>query len=326
LTLEELRVSLEAGKLLPAYLIAGEEPLQRDDALAALREHVLAGAPADFNLDRLDAAAISPAELIDALRTLPVMARHRLVELREPDAPRAAGRGLGEALSAMIEELGRDGASVLVVIAARVDRRTRWVRAMGESATVRCDPPRGRREIAAFIRSEAKRQGVPLAKGVAERLGERVGAQPLLLRQEIAKLSLLAGPQNEVTLEHVVAAAVDVAEEPVWDLTDAIGDGRGADAVTLLARLARGGAAPPLVLGALAAHFRRLLRLRGGGSLGVPPFVRQKLESQAQRYTESRLVACLGAIHEADLALKGSSPLPPQLSLERLVIGLSARS
>jgi DNA polymerase-3 subunit delta len=326
LTPEELRASLEAGSLLPVYLVAGEEPLQRDEALAALRAHVLAGAPADFNLDRLEAASISPAELIDALRTLPVMARRRLVELREPDAPRAAGRGLGEALAAQIGELARGSASVLVVIAAKVDRRTRWVRAVGDAATVRCDPPKGRREIAAFIRSEAKRQGVSLAKGVAERLGERVGAQPLLLRQEIAKLSLLAGSEREVTLDHVVAAAVDVAEEPVWDLTDAIGDGRGADAVALLARLARGGAAPPLVLGALAAHFRRLLRLRGGGSLGVPPFVRQKLESQAQRYTESRLVACLGAIHETDLALKGSSPLAPQLSLERLVIGLSARS
>jgi DNA polymerase-3 subunit delta len=322
----ELRASLAAGHLLPAYLIAGEEPLQREDALAALREHVLAGAPADFNLDRLDAASSSPAELGDLLRTLPVMARRRLVELREPEASRASGRGFGEALVGLIEELGQGGTSVLVVIAAKVDRRLRWVRAMGESATVHCDPPRGRREVVSFIRAEAKRQGVSLAKSVPERLADRIGAQPLILRQEIAKLSLLAGPGCEVTPEHVVAAAVDVAEEPVWDLTDAIGDGRGADAVALLARLARGGAAPPLVLGALAAHFRRLLRLRGGGSVGVPPFVRQKLEGQAQRYTESRLVACLGAIHETDLALKGASSLAPQLSLERLVIGLSARS
>jgi hypothetical protein len=118
-----------------------------------------------------------------------------------------------------------------------------------------------------------------------------------------------------------VAAAVDVAEEPVWDLTDAIGDGRGADAVALLARLARGGAAPPLVLGALATHFRRLLRLRSGGNLGLPPFVRRKLEAQAQRYTESRLVACLGAIHETDIALKGSrllgAPAQPRTPRDR---------
>ena len=49
------QVELAAGSLRPAYLIAGEEPLQRDEALAALREHVLAGAPVDFNLDRLEA-------------------------------------------------------------------------------------------------------------------------------------------------------------------------------------------------------------------------------------------------------------------------------
>lgn len=323
MTLEELRAELAAGTLRPAYLLAGEEPLQRDEALAALRARVLAGAPVDFNLDRLDGVATTRAELIDALRTLPVMAPRRLVELREPEAPRAAGRGLAEALASVVEELQRGSASVLVVLAAKIDRRTRWVRAVGEAATIQCDAPRGRRELVAFIRGEAKRQAVSLAKGVPERLAERIGAQPLLLRQEIAKLSLLVEGKSEVTLEHVVAACIDVAEEPVWDLTDAIGAGHGADALVLLARLARGGAAPPLVLGALASHFRRLLRVRGGGSVGVPPFVRQKLESQAQRYSEARLVACLGAIHETDLALKGSGALPPQLALERLVIGLS---
>ena len=325
MTLEELRAELAAGTLRPAYLLAGEEPLQRDEALAALRARVLAGAPVDFNLDRLDGVATTRAELIDALRTLPVMAPRRLVELREPEAPRAAGRGLAEALASVVEELQRGSASVLVVLAAKIDRRTRWVRAVGEAATIQCDAPRGRRELVAFIRGEAKRQAVSLAKGVPERLAERIGAQPLLLRQEIAKLSLLVEGKSEVTLEHVVAASIDVAEEPVWDLTDAIGAGHGADALVLLARLARGGAAPPLVLGALASHFRRLLRVRGGGSVGVPPFVRQKLESQAQRYSEARLVACLGAIHETDLALKGSGALPPQLALERLVIGLAGK-
>jgi DNA polymerase-3 subunit delta len=323
LTPEELRAELAAGTLRSSYLIVGEEPLQRDEARAALREHVLAGAPADFNFDRLEGASTTPAQLIDALRTLPVMAEHRLVELREPESTRAAGRGLAEALATLVEELARGSRSVLVVVAAKADRRTRWVRSVGEAASVHCDPPRGRRELVAFIRAEAKRQQVALAKEVPEQLAERIGAQPLLLRQEIAKLSLLAGAQREVTREHVVAAAVDVAEEPIWDLTDAIGDGRGAEALALLARLARGGAAPPLVLGALASHFRRLLRLRGGDRLAVPPFVRQKLEAQAQRYSESRLVACLGAIHETDLALKGSGALPPGMALERLVIGLA---
>jgi DNA polymerase-3 subunit delta len=325
-TVEELRAELARGTLRPVYLLIGEEALSRDDALAALREAVLAGGPADFNLDRLEGESATPAELIDAVRTLPVMAQRRLVLLREPEAPRAAGRGLPDALAALVAEAGGQASTVLVVIAAKADRRTRWVKAIGDAACVRCEPPRGRRELVAFVAAEAERQGLRLERGVAERLGERIGPLPLLLRQELVKLALLAGEKRKLTLEHVSVGAIDVAEEPVWELTDAIGDGRGAEALELLARLARGGAAPPLVLASLAGHFRRLLRVKAGESPALPPFVRQKLEAQARRYTETRLVACLGAIHETDLALKGAGALLPALALERLVIGLSAPS
>ena len=78
-----------------------------------------------------------------------------------------------------------------------------------------------------------------------------------------------------------------------------------------------------MLLGSLASHFRRLLRLRSGGSVAGAPFVRRKLERQAGRYTPTRLLACLRAIHETDTALKGEGALGPELALERLVIGLS---
>jgi hypothetical protein len=35
------------------------------------------------------------------------------------------------------------------------------------------------------------------------------------------------------------------------------------------------------------------------------------------------LLTCLAAIHETDTALKGAGALPPDLALERLVVGLS---
>jgi DNA polymerase III delta subunit len=55
----------------------------------------------------------------------------------------------------------------------------------------------------------------------------------------------------------------------------------------------------------------------------APPFVRRKLDGQARRYGPRRLEACLRAIHETDLALKGAGPLRPELALERLVLGLA---
>ncbi|MCG8589348.1 MAG: DNA polymerase III subunit delta [Proteobacteria bacterium] len=324
MNLDELAAELRAGTVRPAYLLAGDELLLRDDALALLRETVVAPGTADFNTDRLAGDKTSSAALKDSVRALPVMASRRLVVLEEPDRERSR-EGLRAALPEVVQELVAQEQTVLVVTAAQPDRRTKWVKAFAAPAvSIDCSAPRNARQIAAFARSEAERQGAQLEPGAAELLAERVGPKLLVLRQEIAKASLLAGPGVRIERHHVEEASCDVAEAPIWDLTDAIGEGRAGDALATLGRLLAGGAAPPLLLGSLAAHFRKLARLRGGGKVPGPPFVQRKLSGQARRYTAPRLVRCLKAIHQADLALKGQSALKPSLTLERLVLGLAA--
>lgn len=322
MTPEALRAELAGGSLRPAYLLAGEELLLRDDALAALRAAVLDEGARDFNLDRFDGDGVAPGTLLDAARTLPVMASRRLLVVDEPDSRRGASRGVTEALVEVVDLVSDEGSTVLVVLSRKPDKRARWVKAFGE-AVVACDAPKRAREVAAFVRAEAERQSVRLERGVAELLVERTGPQLLLLRQEIAKLGLMAG-DGAVTRAHVAAGTVDVADEPIWDLTDAIGEGRGGDALRLLGRLLGAGAPAPVVLGSLVSHFRRLLRVGHGASVPGPPFVRKKLESQARRYGAGRLRQCLDAIHETDLALKGAGALRPELALERLVIALAS--
>lgn len=321
MTLEELQQELAAGRLRSGYLLAGPEALLRDDALAALRAAVLEGGPEEFNFDRLDGAATRPVALVDAVRTLPVMAARRLVLLRDPDSGRGA-KALLETLPEVLAECDPQG-SVLVVAVAKADARTSWVKAFGKGR-VTCEAPTRARDLVAFVRAEAERQALAFERGAAELLAERIGPQLLLLRQEIAKAGLLAGEGKPVTRAHVAAGALDVAEDAVWDLTDAIGEGRVGDALVVLARLLSSGAAPPMLLGALVSHFRRLLTLAGGEAPNVPPFVRRKLDAQARRYGMRRLVACLRAIHQTDLALKGAGGLRSDLALERLVLGLSA--
>ena len=321
MTPDELRECLARGAPRPAYLVIGGEALLRDDAVASLRGAVLGDRPSDFDLDRLDGERLTPAELVDAVRSLPVLAPRRLVILRDPEG--RSGRGLGDALASLVAGLDAGSPSVLVVVAEKADGRARWVKAFAADAVVRCDPPRTQRELVAFAREEARRQGVALDAGALELLAERVGPQLLLLRRELEKAALLAAPGSKIGRGEIEAATPTVAEAPVWDLTDAIGEGRLGEALRVLAQLLAGGAAPPVVLGALASHFRRLLRLRSGGAVQVPPFVLRKLDQQARRYGPRRLAACLRAIHETDLALKGAGALRPELALERLVMGLA---
>ncbi len=174
------------------------------------------------------------------------------------------------------------------------------------------------------MRAEAKRRGIELEAGVAEALLERVGPHLLALRGELEKVALLVHPETTVDLAALREAVAEVAEEPVWDLTDAIGEGRVVDALRVLKRLLDTGAPGPVVLGALASHFRRLVRVRDGEAVAGPPFVVRKLEQQARRYTPPRLRGGLAAIHETDLVLKGQGNVPADTALERLVLNLSA--
>jgi DNA polymerase-3 subunit delta len=321
----ELSKELAEGTLRPAYLLAGEEPLLRDDALAALRNTVLDGTADDFNLDRLDGRNTSLAQIRDSVRALPVMAPHRLVILIEPEAARGApGKQLGAAVAEIVAELADQRETVLVVTAAKVDKRLAWVKAFRAPASVvDCAPPRGAKALVAFIAAEAKAQGLVYEAGVPEMLAERVGPRLLMLRQELNKVALFVGAGEPILREHVAASTSHVAEESIWDLMDAIGDGRAALALMLLARMLGMGAPAPVVLASLASHFRKLSRLRTGGAVPGPPFVVKKLQRQARRFNSGRLLTCLAAIHETDTALKGAGALPPDLALERLVVGLS---
>lgn len=325
MTPAELERELASGKIRPAYLLAGSEALLRDDATRAITRKVLGDAPSEFDFDRLDGASCDQARLLDAVRSLPVLAERRLVVLREPELTGRGPKALGEGIATAVEEAAAAPSTVLVVTASAIDRRSSWVKAFREpAALVACDPPRGTRAIVAFLKREAERCGLVLQAGAAEALAEAVGPQLLMLRHELEKAALHAGPGRPVSREDVIAVACEVAEEPIWDLTDAIGEGRTADALVVLARLLQSGVAPAVLLGSFASHFRKLARSHCGALVAGHPFVVRKLESQARRFTQARLVACLHAIHEVDEALKGRGSLPAEIALERLVIGLSA--
>jgi len=321
--LDDLRVELESDRVRSSYLVIGAEPLLRDDALAAIRIAVLADGSSDFDYERLDGETVTAAALLDAVGTLPVLSPRRLVVLREPEAVRAKARGVADALGEALVAVKDRRDTVLVVLAEKVDGRSRWVKTFGSAAVVRCDPPRKARELASFIAAEAERQGVALERAAIALLAERTGPQLLILRQEIAKAALFAGPGKQVRAKHVAESTSDVAEEPIWDLTEAIGEGRCGDALALLGKLLHAGNAPPAILGAFVNHFRKLTSLRNGGSVPGPPFAIRKLEGQSRRFSPGRLLACLAAIHQTDLALKGAGGIPPELALERLVIALA---
>ena len=322
----ELEAELAAGRLRPAYLLTGPEALLREDGRRAHRERRVRR--------RARGTSTSTGSTGSAARPPPWRTRCARCRCwrRAASWCCASPRRAGAARPCWSASRPCSPASRTCASAC-----SSWWRSASTAARAGCAPSPSRRRASTARRpatcatsppscaARPARQGVALAPGAAEALAERVGPQLLLLRQEIAKAALFAGPGRPVTPAHVAETASDAAEEPIWSLTDAIGEGPRS----------RRPRAP-------RAHGRRAARRRrrcsapsratsassrgcaSGGRVAAPPFALRKLESQARRYAPARLRACLRALHDTDERLKGRGELPAELALERLVLALAA--
>ena len=85
--------ALEAGKLAPAYYFLGAENVLKDEATTALLDRVLDPRLRDFNLDVRSAQQLEPEDVLSLCTTLPMMAEHRVVVVRDVEAWKRKTRG-----------------------------------------------------------------------------------------------------------------------------------------------------------------------------------------------------------------------------------------
>ena len=312
-------------------LVVGSETTLRDAAVRELREAALGSGPRDFNEDRFDfaSAGTSPAAIVNACRTLPMMNQRRLV-LVTGLADRRAATFLDEVLIEYLEAPAES--ACLVLESPKADRRKRWAKRLAETGRVfDCEPPKRPADIRAWIEKRIEDQGKRPGRGASAALQELVGGDLDRLSFEVDKVCLYLGEAPEVGAEDVAAVTASLRPRAIYELTDAIGQQARPSALKLLHRLLDQGEAPLAVLGALANHFRRLIRAQDcrpmepsnvQKTLQLHPFAAKKLVDQARRFRPARLRYCLAAIRQTDEALKGAVPLAPSLAIERLVIAI----
>ncbi len=315
----------------PVVLLVGPAATLRDAALAELRERVLDEGPRDFNEDRFDlaAAGTDPGSILLAARTLPMLAPSRLVHVRGVGDRRAA-----KFLEVQLADYLADPVptTCLVLEAERVDRRQSWVKQVAKLGEVReCKGPSRPAELRAWIEARLATLGKRAGSGASAALVELVGPDLDRLALELEKVSLFLGEREEVSAEDVASVTGDLRPRALYELTDAIGARQLGASLRILSRLLDQGDSPLQVVGALANHFRRLLRAREcrpldaqevQRQLALHPYAARKLADQARRFDLPRLRACLDAVRRTDDALKGGDPLAPRLAIERLVLAV----
>lgn len=322
---------LRQGEPAPLYWIHGKERFLVDRAVQLLKERVLTAAARDFNYDLFYGKEAGAQKILAAARTLPMMARRRLIVVRDADGLDA--KQLGE-LTAYVESPAPE--SCLVFVADKADLRMKFFSPFKKKGVLLKLDPLPDRQVPAFVRSEAAARGLTLEGGAAELIADEVGADLGQLTDAVERLALFAGERKAIGSADVEAVVQTTRQRSVFELCDAVGMGDRARALTALGSLL-GAREPALrVLAMVGRTVRQLLQARDlldqrggrrGGlaeALGVPPFVADKLEAQARRFDKEALTAMHGAIYRADLALK-SSKLDDERVMELLVLELAAK-
>ncbi len=316
-----------AGKFPPVCVLTGGERVRLERALSALKKVALGDGPTGFNDDLFQGSGLSAQSVINAARTLPMMAQSRFVLVRNVDAMASAEQ---DALAAYIAKPSPETCLVLVV--DKLDGRTKLGKTARDTGVLHeCEPPRPG-DMPELARSEAHARGHSLSPEAADALSEALGADLAALTDSLDRLSLFVGEGQPIEAVDVAACVAHARIESIWSLVDAVSAKDAATALTAASSLLADREPPLRILALVARQLRTVARMRSAlasglkpqeaaQKAGAPPFKARDLTAAAKRFDDAQLTRAFQLVAEADLALKGSKVPGPRV-LERTLLKL----
>ena len=156
------------------------------------------------------------------------------------------------------------------------------------------------REMPRLLVADAQRLGLRLEPAAARMLVERMGANPVRLRNELERLALWAGEGGSVTAADLDEMIADTSEAAVWSLSDALIEGDAAAALRIGERLIGQGENVTGLIYGLASRLRSACAAAAQLEEGIPP---QQVESSLKMhpYAAKQLVRRLQGTDLASL-------------------------
>ena len=253
--------------LAPLWLLHGNEPLLVLEAADAIRADARRQ-----GFEERETLVVGQGFKWDALTlaagNMSLFGGAKLIDLRIPTGK--PGRDGGEALQRYVASLPMQ--TLTLITLPELDwqaRKTGWFKAVSEAGnSLELNAPERERLPEWIGRRLAVQKQTASADALAF-IADHVEGNLLAAHQEILKLGLLH-PEGALTLDQVQDAVLNVARYDIDKLRQAVVEGDPARCARLLEGLKGEGAAPPLVLWALANETRSLANLSAGRDAGQP--------------------------------------------------------
>jgi|GEM_PF-6575530 len=311
----------------PVYLFYGSDSAALKAKLAAWTERFAAQSDAMFDSADLDGSVVAWQDIHQAVQLLPLFGGKRLVVLRD-----LITQGKKPVHDQLIEFLPRLSDSTVLVLVeyGEVDQRSALLKAIAQSGTLYHFPLPTPGSMAKQLRDLLTHHGLNIEPTATATIMQRVGTDSQSLNHEVEKLRLYAAGQP-ITKAMVEELVPEHFESRIFQLTDAICEGKEEQAAQLVLAELRYGTAALQIVALLISQVRKLIILADARKrktkpeeiaalLKVPPFVLSKLRAMAEKRGMDQLVQYYGRLVQADYGLKqGAEAEATVLSLVEFV-------
>ena len=306
------------------YLIAGTDGAKIDATRARLRARAEreAGAEALEVFEPGEGRGMPDHEAL--LAAIPAMS---LIESRRYLLADGVERWRDRQLDAVVAAVGELPPDLTLVLIARAKAPAKLAKAVkaaaGEVHEFEAPKPR---EMPRVLVADAQQLGFRLEPAAARLMVDRMGANPVRLRQELERLALWAGPGGEVTAADLEAMVADTSEAAVWSLSDALLERDAAGALRIGERLIGQGENVTGLIYGLASRLRgacvAAAQLEEGvppkqveSSLKMHPYAAKLLVGRLQGTDLASLRAATEALAELELWCRGGADYGDELAL-----------
>jgi DNA polymerase III subunit delta len=293
-----------AEQAIERTLAAFVDPATRDMAYAA------------FYADETPAEAI-----VMEAQTFPFLAERRVILVRGADRYMLAETAARPMLAYL---QAPNDMTVLIMLAAKLDKRTKFWKACEKNAVVVECPQLSPREVERWVREQLAARGKNIAEDAVAEIVQRAGTHLSDVNNALTVVQGYVGERDTINTADVIAACADVAEEEIWSLTDAIARSDGQKALSSLRRLMDLNKHPDEIMGIInwLLNSAYAVASRHGKSVSVSPFVAEKVTPLAERLGVKRIRGAFALCTETHFMMR-STGVDAALALELLVIKLA---
>lgn len=242
-------------QLAPAYLIAGDEPLQVMEAADAVRRAALTN-----GYNERDVLSVDPQfdwnVLYDTAGALSLFSDKKVLDLRMPTCK--AGSAGSKAILYYLEQMPSD--KILLIQSSRLDKSCKnaaWVKKLEKNGVLVQVWDLSPAQTMAWVARRMRAAGLQPSDDAVRYLTERVEGNLLAAVQEIGKLALLYG-NRPMSAENIMAVVADSSRFSVFDLTEAILSQNTRRIIHIMQVLQEEDTAPPLLIWMLTDLLRQL--------------------------------------------------------------------